>query len=326
MAIVIPGGTIRPNSQNGGTDPLALVIEEYTGIVENTIQRKSVTEGKVPIRTVRGTATITNFAVGESTLGKVTVGEVPEALPSKFSKTSVTVDTVIYARTAFPLLDVFQTSFDARKEVGTEHGKKIAKFKDQALLIQAAKAAQLTASPYANVDGVPDGFTGGSTQTLAAAGDRADPAKLYSAIAGLFTKMEQKDVDPVSDDLMLVLTPADYYTLLQAEQIVNGEWLTSDGTSIQGHIFRGFGVPVISTNNLPQTNITTHLLGTAYTGDFTKLVACAFSARALLAGQTIPLETDVWYDKMSKQWLVDAHLAFNCGPNRPEYAGAILLP
>jgi len=313
----------RPNRQNNDpANDLALVIEEFTGQVEGTIARRSVVEPWIPVRSVKGTATVTNFAVGEAQLGKVQPGEAPPSTVSKFSKLSLTIDTVVYARNAFPLLDVFQTSFDARKEVSDEHGKKIAKFKDQSFLIQAAKAAQLTSSPYGNTDG----HKGGSTQVLSAAADRTDPAKLYSAIGRLLEKIEKKDVDPLADDLALFLSPTEYYTLLDADQLVNGEFLTAEGNSVKTRVLSAYGIPVISTNNIPQSVISGHLLGDDYNGDFSKLVALAFSPRALLAGETIPLESDVFYDKIYKQWFVDSHLSYGVTPNRPEYSGAILLP
>ncbi|MDY3199064.1 MAG: hypothetical protein RBT58_11940, partial [Pseudomonadaceae bacterium] len=61
-------------------------------------------------------------------------------------------------------------------------------------------------------------------------------------------------------------------------------------------------------------------------GDFTKLVAVAFAPNALLAGETIPLTTAVWYSEEKKTWFVDAHLSFGVTPNRAEYAGRILIP
>lgn len=317
----------RPNSKNGGSDPLELVIEEFTGMVEGTIQRRSATEGWLPIRSVKGTATITNYAVGESKLGKVVPGVTPDGVKTDFSKASVTVDTLVYARAALPLLDTFQTQFDVRKEIANEHGKKIAKLKDEAFLIQGIKAAQLTASPF----GATDGHQGGSVVTLSAAGDENDPAKLYAAFADLFTKMEEKDVDVINDNIVVFVRPKPFYTLMQSEQVVNGEYLTADGTSVKGRVFAAWGVPVKSTNNLPNTNITAatagsvaELMGTSYEVDATKVVALAMAPRALLAGETIALTGDVFYDKLSKSWYVDAHLAFAAGPNRPEFAGLIL--
>src|SRR3546814_4211799 len=63
------------------------------------------------------------------------------------------------------------------------------------------------------------------------------------------------------------------------------------GTKQEGFIFKAFGVPVVRSNNFPAgQNITNHLLsntrnGNAYNGDFTNVVAAAFSPRALLAGE-----------------------------------------
>lgn len=321
----------RPNAKLGGADPLELVIEEFAGIVEGTIQRRSVTEGWLPVRKVTGTATVSKDAIGESQLGVVVPGVTPDGTKNQFSKTSVTVDTLVYARSTLPLLDSFQTKYDVRKEIGTEHGKKIAKFKDTAFLVQGIKAALATESPY----GALPGHSGGTRETLAALADVTDPAKLYSAFSRLFAQLEEKDVDPINDDLVIFVRPTVFYALLEAEQVINGQYKTSEGTSVEGHIFKAWGVPVVSTANLPNSVINTiddegnsvgRLMGANYTGDFSKLVALAMSPRAVLAGETISLTSDVFYDKLSKSWYVDAHLAFAATPDRTEYAGAILLP
>jgi len=321
----------RPNQQLGAGDPLALIIEEFAGIVEGTIQRRSVTEGWLPVKKVTGTATLSKDAIGESTLGKVVPGVTPDGTIHQFSKSSVTIDTLCYARSTLPLLDSFQTKYDVREEIGMEHGKKIAKFKDTAFLVQGAKAALATESPY----GALPGHFGGTQETLALAGDATDPAKLYASFSRLFAQMEEKDVDPIQDGLVIFLRPTVFYALLEAEQVINGEYLTSDGTSVAGHIFKAWGVPVKATANLPNGVIATdddsgnsvgRLLGANYAGDFSKLVALAMAPRSVLAGETISLTSDVFYDKLSKSWYVDAHLSFAATPDRTEFAGAILLP
>lgn len=325
---------VRPGQANQAGSISALHLEEFTGVVESTIERKSALKGWVPIRPVKGTSTITNFAVGESTLQKATPGSPIDGTGTDFAKRTLTVDTVILARAVLPLLETFQTSYDSRKEIGMEHGKKIAKFTDQSFFIQGIKAALLADSAYrgAGAAGKPAGHFGGSQQTLGAAGDSLDPAKLYAAIANLFVKMEEKDVDPRTDDVVIALRPAEFYTLLQNEQLIDGTYKTSEGTSIQAHLLKAYGVPVISSTNFPGgSNITGNLLSNAgnsnaYDGDFTKVVACAMSPRALLAGETIPLTTDVFWDKVTKQWFVDAHLAYGVTPNRAEFAGVILKP
>ncbi len=325
---------VRPNQQNQSGDVLALAIEQYQGHVEGTIRRKSKLEGFINMRPVRGTTTLTDYAIGETGEVKaLTPGVAPEAENVDFSKASITVDTVVYQRAVLPLLDVFQTQYDARKEIGMEHGKAIAKFRDQSMFIQAAKASLMTGSRFDNgVAGKPKGHNGGNVQTLAAAGDALDPAKLYSAIGDLFIKMEEKDVAPGEDDIMLAFKPAQFYALMESEQIINRTYVTSDGTELKDiPVFKAWGCPVISTNNLPSTNITNHVLSNArnsnaYNGDFSKLVGVALSPRALLGGETIPLTSDVWFNKEYKVWYVDSHLSYAVTPNRPEFAGSIWLP
>ena len=322
-----------PNAINGKdtteAERLALIIEEFTGMVEGTIKRRSVVENFVPVRTVKGTATFTNHAVGKSSLQKVTPGVPLDGIKSDFAKASVTVDTVIAAREFFSLLEVFQTQMDVRREVATEQGKEIAKFFDQAILIQALKAARLANSAYANgTAGKPAGHAGGSIQTLASA-DRANPDKLYAAIKGALTKMELKDVVPREDDVIIVVNPQDYSTLIDAEKLINMNYVTSTGNKVNdGFLLKAVGVPVFSSNNLPNSVITGHKLTTTFNnfdGDFSKTVASIFSPKAVMAGATIPVESDVFYEKMYKSWVVDSHLAFSVGPNRAEYAAEVAV-
>lgn len=323
-----------PNQSNSAGSTTALIIEEFTGLVEGTLNRRSVLKGRVPVRPVRGTNTIRNDAVGESTLQALVPGAAPDGTKNDFSKKTLTVDTVVLARAVFPLLDVFQSNYDTRKEVALEHGKKIAKFFDQAFFIQAIKASLLTESAFQNggAAGKPAGHFGGSVETLALAGDATDPAKLFAAIARLLVKMEDKDVMPQEDDLMIAVKPAAFYALMQAEQLISSEYKTAEGTSIQGMVLKQYGVPVVRSNNYPSgENIAGHLLSNAgnsnaYDGDFSKAVATAFSARALLAGETIPLTTEIFYDNVTKSHFVDAHLSFGVTQNRAEFAGSIYIP
>lgn len=321
----------RPNARNGGADPLALIIEEFLGMVEGTLARRSLTKGWVPLKSVKGTSTVRLDGVGESTLQKLVPGETPDGTVTEFGKHTLTIDTVILARAVLPLLDVFQTNFDKRKEIASEHGKKIGKFLDQAMFIQAIKTSLLTNSTFYSANEL-NGHAGGSIETLAASGDATDPAKLNAAIARLMVKLENKDVDPQGDDLVIVVKPGTFYTLLQADELINTEYITSEGNKVAGMVLKSYGVPVLRSNNYPAgSNISSHLLSNAgnsnaYDGDFTKAVLTAFSPRALLAGETIPLASDVFYDKVSKGWFVDAHLSFGVAPGRAELAGSIYIP
>ena len=322
----------RPGQIDQTGDINATAVVEYSQKVQHTIERRSAVAGFVTPRSVRGTNTIGSFGFGKSTIGTVTPGEAPPATKNDVGKVTLSIDTVVYTRHALPLLEVFQTSYDARVELGIEDGTEMAKFIDQAFFIQAVKASLLSDSAYSATANKPAGFMGGSTVTLSASGDATDPAKLYQSFSDLFVKMEEKDVVPRMDDVMIAVRPAQFYALQDSEQIINGQYVTSRGTVLENvAIFKAFGCPVVSSNNVPNTNITAHQLstsanGNAYNADFTKLVGLAFSPKALLAGETIPLESDVFYDKIYKSWFVDSHTSFGVTPDRAEFAGSIWLP
>jgi hypothetical protein len=325
---------VRPNQQNQTGDINALNITEFTGMVEGTLERKSKLDPYISRKRVIGTNSLTNYAVGETQLQTLQPGVAPDGTLASFSKMSLVIDTVILARNIFPLLEIFQNNFDVRKQVANEQGKKIAKLTDQAFMIAGVRAARLTVSTFTDpVTGlVPSGHLGGHVETLGSAGDALDPAALYDAIKDALVAMENKDIEPQAEDVMLIVRPAQFYVLQQAEQIINGEYLTADGNKLTGvPIFKAWGIPVISSNNLPNTVITNHPLSNAnnsnaYDGDFTKVVGLLMSPRALLAGETIPLTSKVFFDDLSKQWFADSWLSFGVTANRAEFAATIELP
>ncbi|CAB3697969.1 hypothetical protein LMG3458_02492 [Achromobacter deleyi] len=322
-AVLQVGNNTQIGSAPSATNPLALHIEEYGGEIEGTIARMSIMHNFIPVRSIQGTSTISNFRVGESALSKVTPGTAPDGAVVQASKVRLTVDTLINARAMVPLLDDFQNSYDARSAIGQEHGKKFSKFIDQAFLSMAIKAAEIT-----NMAEYPAGWQGGTTQTFDAAGQEGDPAALEDKLGDMFAQMEEKDVDPISEDVVLVLRPKQYYTLLKNDRLVDRQFILSDGTEIRTKSLNVYGVPVYSSNNLPKGVITGHYLsnagnGNAYDGDFSKVVAAAFSPRALLAGETIPLTPDVFYDPITKMWYIDAHTSFGVTTNNPAFAAVL---
>jgi len=328
MAVFTVSPITKPGQALGTGDDWALHIEQFTGIVEGTIARKSKISPYVDVRPVRGTSMLTNEGIGESTLQVLTKGESPSPTINEANRIILTVDTTIISRNWVAQLDDFQKHYDFKSRLGEEQGKKIAKFTDQAFAIQAAKSAAASGSAY----GTLDGHFGGTTKTLGATGDATDPAALYSAFGDLFAEMEEKDVDPQGDGVIAVVGPKQFAALSDAEQIVNGEYVTAQGVTMQNvKMLKAWGVPIISTNNQPKTNITAHELsnarnGNAFNGDFTKLVATAFAPNSLLAGETIPLMTNVWWDDATKGYFIDSWLAFSATPNRNEYSGRIVLP
>jgi hypothetical protein len=329
MALDDSYNIIRPGQQNATGDIDELHIEEFTGIVENTLARMSVIAPRIPVRSVRGTSVIQSFSSGKSTIQKITPGSPIDGTVNKFGKVTMTIDTTIIARAVLPVLEVFQTQYDARNEIGTEHGTELAKQYDQTFFIQAAKAGAATANKYGTTS---DGHLGASQVTFTGASDYLDPALLYAKLVDLITAMRLKDVDPIMHGVVIAVKPDVAATLSMAELLINSEYKTSDGTSVPQMLLKAHGVPVINSNNfVGGETITSHLLSNAgnsnaYDGDFSKLVATAFAPQSLLAGETIPLTAKVFWDDKDKLWFVDAWRAYGVTPNRVQFSGNLLNP
>lgn len=313
-----------------------LHIEQYGGMVEGTFAKRSFMRTYVDIKPIRGTDTVTNDRVGEATLGAVVPGVRPDATVAQFDNVKVKVDTIILARNNVALLDDFQAHYNVRAELGKEHGKTIGKFFDEAFIIQAIKAALIVAAPdnqnpQAGETALPPGWSSGSAITLGSAGDESDPDLLQKALEDVCQSIEEKDVDIVEDGGVILVAPAEYYTLLRNDRLINSQFSIGNGNFAEGMVLKSCGLPLIKTNRIPKVAIVGHLLSNAGNGSAYDVSAAEAKAKAvimlpkaLLAGETIPLNSKVYYMDSELQWFIDSYLSFGVTPNRAEHAGVVL--
>jgi hypothetical protein len=327
---------------SGNVNPL--YIEQYGGEVEHRILKDSFMRQFFKFKTVRGTDTITNDRIGSSSLQKVARGIRPVDHSPTFDNISIKVDTIVLARTNEFVLDSFLSHIDTRKEIGVEHGKEIGKFFDESFLVQGIKACQVTnkdpdgvllggwegETPTNIVRTAPKGFQGGTVQVLAGANDETDPDLLELAIQDLCQKIEEKDVDV--SEAVLLMRPAQYYALLRNDKLISRDFSSVNGDYAKGDVLESCGIRIQKTNRFPKAADVgvTHFLsnagnGNAYdvTANDQKCVVCLLMPKALLAGETIPLTSDVYFDKKEMQWFIDSYLSFAVTPNRAEMAGGI---
>lgn len=325
------GALTRPGHQFGvdTKEVNPLHIEEYGGEVESQIIKTSVMRQFVNMKPVVGTDTITNDRIGSTSLQKVTPGVRPTPGAAEFDNVSVKVDTIVLARNAVHLLDDFQQHYNVRAELGQDHGKIIGRFFDEALLIQGMKAANIVAGDGANgTTRLPEGWKGGVIETLASAGDENDPDKLQRAIEDMVQRVEENDVD--IEGATLFVSPAQYYTLYRNDKLVSGDYSMANGDYGKGMLLASCGIPIFKTNRLPQEEKAGHYLSNAgnnnaydVTAAEAKIKVLMLMPKALLAGETIPLTSDVYYEKQDLQWLIDSYLAFGATANRAEHAAAV---
>jgi hypothetical protein len=299
------------------------MIEQYGGAVDSSFVKASIMRKMYNVMPIRGTDTKIVRRIGTSELQRVVPGVRPAANKTNFGRVGVTVDTVILARDNRSQLNEFQIDFNARAEIGKEHGKKLAKFFDEAFLIQSIKGARQTAPA-----GLNGAIGAGKVETLALANDELDPDLLYAKIARIIVRMQEEDL-PVEESVIFV-RPIQYEVLLNNDKLVNADFSADNGNYALGKVKTIMGLPLISTARMPNAAISNHLLsndenGQAYdlSAAEAKAVAIVAHPNSLLVGETIPLESDVFYDKVERQWFIDSAMAFAVNTRRPDVLGVV---
>lgn len=316
-------GTLPTTSAHLSDQARVEMIEHYSGTVDSQYAKESFFRRFVDVRAVRGTDTLINRRVGKTTLQKVTPGVRPDANATPFGRSSVTVDTLVLARDNRSLLNEFQTDFNARAELAKDHGKQIAKFTDEAFCISAIKSAYGTAPA-----GLNGAIGAGKVRNLAAVGDELDPDLLYASIASIITQMQEEDID--TDQAVVMVRPTIEEVLLNNDKLISRDFSMDNGDFANGRIKTVKGCPIVKTARIPQAAITGHFLSNLNNTNWYDLTAAQAKAVAvivhpdsLLAGETIPLTSNVHYSETELQWFIDSYLSFGMATRRPDVCGVV---
>ena len=321
MSYEIPGPNLSDVDKN-------LLIEQYGGETESQFKKTSMMRQFVRVRPVRNTDTITNNRVGRTTLKALVPGVRPASDQTPFGKVQLTVDTVVLARDTRSMLNEFQTHFDARMELAQDHGKELGFFFDQAFIIMCIKGAVAPAPVLGDGTASKQSIGAGKQRTLTAVGDELDPDKLEAAIAAIVTDMEEEEI-PV-EELVLFVRPKMYKVLANSNKLVSRDFSEGNGNFSKMQVQECAGVRIVKTSRIPQAAITNHFLSNTGNGNAydvsaaqAKAVAVIMHPKSLFAGETIPLTSDVWFNREEKQWFIDSFLAFGVTVNRPDCCGAV---
>lgn len=300
-----------------------LLLEQYGGEVESQFTKSSIIRNFVRVRPVKGTDTLVNNRVGRTQLVALVPGVRPDAANTGFGRVSLTVDTVILARDNRSMLNELQTHFDARMELAQDHGKEIGKFFDEAFIIQAIKGSKASAPT-----GLNSAIGAGKNVELAQAGDEDDPDLLEAAISSIITEMEEEDI-PV-EELVVFVRPTQFQTLKNHDKLLSRDYAAGNGDFAKNMVYEINGARIVKTARIPIAAITNHPLSNAnnsnaynMTAEEADAVAVILHPKSLLAGETIPLTSDIWFNREEKQWFIDSFLAFGVTVNRPDVCGTV---
>jgi len=311
------------NSDHLSDQSRAEKIEEFAGKVDSQFAKTSMMRNFLTVDMITGTDTKIVRRMGKTSLKAIVPGVRPDADPTDFGRVAVTVDTQIIARANRSQLDEFQIDFNARMELGKDQGKEIGMFFDEAALIAGVKTARMSAPA-----GLGGAFGDGKVESLATAGDELDPDKLYKKMSTLVTRMQEEDID--TDEMAFFVRPTQFEVLGNHTKLIDRDFSRNNGDFADGTLKTVRGVPVVSTARLLNAAKTNHPLSNANNSNFydysaadAKATALLLHPHSLLAGETIPLTSDVFFSKEEKQWFIDSYLAFAMSGRRPDVCGVV---
>ncbi len=313
---------MNTDSSHLSSQPSDELIEEFNGMVESQFAKNSTMKQFVKVKPVINTDTLINRQIGKTQLQKVTAGVRPDAHTVKYGRASVTVDTIILSRNNQDKLNEFQADIDVRSLIAEDQGKEQGKFFDQAFIIQTIKGA-LSAAPT-DVDSI----GAGKNVEFGAANDENDPDKLEDAIVSLLVEMEEEEIS--IGECVVFVRPTQFRTLQKHDKLISSDYSSDNGDFAKGKIYHIYGTRIVSCPRIPKEAISDHFLSNDTNGNAYNVsdaesdaVAVILHPRSLLAGETIPLVSDIYYDKKELQWFIDSYMAFGVAINRPDVCGAV---
>ena len=330
MVMDYSGDLMFPSSQNFSADKFALTIEKFDGRVHETMQNAGILDSVFEFRPLVGTDTMSNNVMGNPTLQKVEAGVEPAGKQIEVGKQIVQVKTPIIARVIEAMLPAIQDHLDIKSRTPANFGKRIAKSIDEVLFVQIVKSVLYD-------DGAGDGSGGilpkGTVVNLGAGGDELLADELTTAVYDVAQGLAEGEIEMY--DGKLYMAPAQYFTLLKNQDLLNADFNKDNGSFAHASIHTVSGMPIVMTNRISQavdtvaapafTDSTASLYGAAYETSAAEAKAVALFATpdSIMVAQSIPLTSDVYWDKKTLSWFIDSYLAIGAAPDRTDVNGAV---
>jgi hypothetical protein len=232
---------------NTAGDVKALFLKVFAGEVLTQFLNKSVTLERHLVRTITSGKSAQFPVSGIGAAAYHTPGTELTGSTIPFGERVIEIDDKLIADRFIADVDEAMNHYDVRSIFSAEMGSALARAWDRNVLqlgVQAARAAATVT-----------GGSGGSIVT--AANSRTDAAVLRQAILDAAQALEEKEV-PL-DDVVVFVRPAQYWMLVNDAKLTNSDFAAGNGSVATGEVRMAAGFPIISTTNLPITNVNTGL-------------------------------------------------------------------
>ena len=312
---------------NTGTNFNELFLKVFSGEVltafaENNIFNeamhtvRTIANGKSAQFPVLGTATAAYHTVGTPLVG---------ANQIKANEKIISIDDLLISQAFISSLDEMKNHYDVRQTYSSELGKALARTYDQNVAKVIANASRASTNLSGGNGGVVLTLASGNTNSAAVTGD-----ELAAAIYDIAQTFDERDIPPT--DRFCVLPPAEYYKLAEtATRTIDTDFNPQgNGSFASGRVQMIAGIPVMMSNNVPQSNVGSNPSGAnnTYSGDDSKTLGLVFHKSAVGTVKLQDMTTEISgsdYGIMYQGTLLVAKYALGHGILRPEAAATIKL-
>ena len=312
---------------NSGTGFDALFLKTFSGEIltsfaENNIFNEAmhtvrqIESGKSAQFPVLGTATAAYHTVGTPLVG---------ANQIKANEKIINIDDLLISQAFVADIDSLKNHYDVRQTYSSELGKALARTYDQNVAKVIANASRASTTLSGGNGGVVLTLANGNTASANVTGD-----EIAAAIYDIAQTFDERDIP--TTDRFVVLPPAEYYKLAEsATRTIDVDFNPGgNGSFASGRVQQIAGMPVMMSNNVPQSNVGSEVSGTnnSYAGDDSKTIGLVFHKSAVGTVKLMDMTTEISgsdYGLMYQGTLMVAKYALGHGILRPEAAATIKL-
>lgn len=319
----------RLGQVNQAGDLRELFYKTFTGEVMTAFDTKTIMMERHNVRNIESGRSVAFNHMGRARGRFHTPGT--EILGQRIShaETIINIDDLLISDVFIPNIDDAMNHYEVRSEYSAELGKALARtFDKQALraAFSSARAAnRITGLPGGGSITLPAGFVGLSVLARAQA--------LAEAIFTAHRIFVEKEID--LDGVFCVVSPADYFTLVQNKELLNKDWggLGSYGLA---EIPMIAGIPLVTCNHIPnQLDVADgngefidrgDVINSKYAGNYSRARALLMTPKAIGTARLMDVSIESEYDIRLQGDLFVAKTLVGTGTVRPECAQEILLP
>jgi hypothetical protein len=327
----------RLGQVNATGDVNSLFLKVFSGEILTTFEETNVMKDLHMVRTIQNGKSAQFPVTGIASAKYHTAGEnIADGGNSylssiKHAERVISIDDVLISSTFIANIDELKNHYDVRSIYAKELGKALAKRFDIATMKTLAAAARGSSEI-----GGDNGTILGASSSLFA-GANATAAELIDALYGIAESLDGKDVS--DEGRFAVLSPADYYTLITADNsavsLASNRDAGGVGNVATGTISQVAGINLVKSNHLASiavaessqdqdddgvNNDVFGASGTGYNGDLSATRILAGTKEAIGTVKLLDLATESEYQIERQGTLFVAKYAMGHGVLRPECA------